>query len=153
MRKISLILLPLVFLLTISVASASSVGNSNSGTVSQAEGGTSEGISEVSVEDNSTQFYYEPSFSPAEGTDTLQLGSWIFGGLTVSRDMRTLELRRNIVTVSAMRNDELISEESAKEFAEWTVKELKNETKPRKCFAIIPCGRERSLRNLFGLLW
>ncbi len=153
MKKIKLILLPLIFLLTIGIASASSIGNNNSGTVSQSEGGASESASEVSIENNSEEFYYESSFSPAEGTDTLQLGSWIFGGLTVSRDMRTLELRRNISTVSAMRKAELISEDSAKEFAEWTVQELKNETKPRKCFVFIPCGRERSLRNLFGLLW
>jgi len=130
----------------------SSVGNNNTGTVAQSAADGGGGSSEVYI-DGSGGSYTAPSFSAAQGTDTVQIGSLIFGSVTVSRDARTSELRRNMSTVAAMRDTKLVSEDVAKKYAEWTVEELKKETKPRKCFAVIPCGRERSLRNLFGLLW
>lgn len=151
---ISLIALPLIFLLTVGATTTSSVGNNNTGTVSQsgsaADGGSSNASVDASRKDRT---YVAPSLSAAQGTDTVQLGSLIFGSVTVSRDARTLELRRNINTVAALHQAELIDKETAKNYAEWTIEELKEETKPRKCLAVIPCGRERSLRNVFGLLW
>ena len=151
-RAVALICLFSICLASI-VFAETTVGNNNTGPVSGADSTSStsstSGGGSASIEEKS---YTAPSLAAAQGTDTVQFGSVIFGSISVSKDMRSLELRRNIGTVVALHQAELVDLETVKEFAEYTVQELRKESKENKCFQFIPCGKDRKIWNLFKLI-
>ena len=59
-------------------------------------------------------------------------------------------LVRNLEVVKGMYQAGLIEEEEAREFVKQTVKELKKIN--RKCLGFVPCGKDRKIWNMFGLI-
>lgn len=112
-----------------STASTSSTNNSSSSASASSNSSTKIGGS------------FSQSVGTSSGQQTVAIGSMFFGGITVSEDTRSQELRRNLSTFVAAYREDIISEEDTKEYAEYVIKELKKESKPRKCLHLVPCGR------------
>lgn len=135
-----------------STSSASAIGNvTNIGNLAGTGAGSGSTTLSVSSADE-FKSYSAPAFSASEGTDSVQVGSLLFGSVGVSTDERSLKLRRNYEAVAKMRRLGLITYEQEREFAQYVYEELKKESEPSKCLGFIPCGKERKLTNLFKLI-
>lgn len=135
-----------------SSSNSDSSSESSSRSVSSSSGGSGSGTGSVTVEGDDVRSYSAPAFSASQGTDTVQLGSSLFGSVTVSTDERSQRLRHNVLAISDMHKAGLISDAQVREFAQYAYQELLSESKPSKCLGVIPCGKDRKITNLFKLI-
>lgn len=137
--------------------SATSYGST--ATATGGNGGNASSSSNVSASANNNGVNVEGDdvkslsqfFTSSPGKDELQVGSAVFGGLSVSNDSASNDLRQNIGAVVGAYKAGLLDKDSAQYVVHEIVSEVKDSSKGDSCFGIKQ-GRKRSLSNLFKLI-
>lgn len=141
-------------------ANGGSVGNINAtGGRNVARGGSSSSDSSSSASSSNDGVNVEGDdvrslaqfFSSSPGKDEMQIGSAIFGGLSVSNDSASNDIRQNLGAIIAANKAGLLSDSSAKHVVHLLVDELKESSKGDSCLGVRQ-GRKRTLSNLFKLM-
>lgn len=130
-----------------SQSQSSNSSSSNTNSVSSSSNASNGGVSVEGDDVRSLSQY----FQGAEGKDEMQLGSAIFGGLSVSNDSDSNNIRQNLGVLIATHKAGLLNDNDAKYVAHVLVAEMKETGKADRCLGIKQ-SRKRTLFNGFKLI-